>query len=177
MSSLSLVPQLLLIAWMLPLASFVFIFLTGSFLDRRGRAAGFIATAAIAGSFLLSVVAAALWFGYYPLDSNHQASAHPIRPLSGDWYTLAEFGSIKLALGYYIDALTLAMYVMVSFIATLIHIYSFGYMHEELHEVNDPQVILGDGTTLRRPGRFARFFQYLSLFGFSMLGLVIAIIS
>lgn len=174
MSSLSLVPQLLLIAWMLPLASFVFIFLTGSFLDRRGRAAGFIATAAIAGSFLLSVVAAALWFGYYPLDSNHQASSHPIRPLSGDWYTLAEFGSIKLALGYYIDALTLAMYVMVSFIATLIHIYSFGYMHEELHEVNDPQVILGDGTTLRRPGRFARFFQYLSLFGFSMLGLVIA---
>ncbi len=174
MNSLSLVPQLLLIAWMLPLASFVFVFLTGSFLDRRGRGAGFIATAAIGVSFLLSVVAAVLWFGHHPLDANHQAAGHNIRPLSGDWYTLAEFGSVKLALGYYIDALTLAMYVMVSFIATLIHIYSFGYMHEELHEVNDPQVILGDGRILRRPGRFSRFFQYLSLFGFSMLGLVIA---
>ncbi len=46
------------------------------------------------------------------------------------------------------------MFLMVTFIATLIHIYSIGYMHD------DP--------------RFPRFFAYLSLFCFSMLGLVAA---
>ena len=44
------------------------------------------------------------------------------------------------------------MFLMVTFIATLIHIYSMGYMHD------DP--------------RYPRFFTYLSLFCFSMLGLV-----
>lgn len=175
MNSLSLIPQLLFTAWMLPLASFVVVLLTGSSLERRGRVAGFIATTSIGVACLLSLAAAGIWLGHNPLGtSNPHTTAHAVIPLVGDWYTLAEFGSVKLSFGYYIDTLTLAMFVMVSFIATLIHIYSFGYMHEELHEVNDSQVTLADGSTLRRPGRFPRFFQYLSLFGFSMLGLVVA---
>ena len=40
--------------------------------------------------------------------------------------------------------------------------------------MTDPLVTLSDGRPLRRRGRFHRFFQYLSLFCFSMLGLVIA---
>jgi NADH:ubiquinone oxidoreductase subunit 5 (subunit L)/multisubunit Na+/H+ antiporter MnhA subunit len=47
-------------------------------------------------------------------------------------------------------------------------------MHEELHDVTDPEVTLADGQQLRRRGRYHRFFQYLSLFSFSMLGVVIA---
>ena len=175
MNSLSLIPQLLLIAWMLPLASFVVLLVTGSFLERHGRIAGFIATTSIGVACLLSLAAASIWLGANPLsNSSHHSAAHAVPLLVGDWYTLAEFGRVKLSFGYYIDTLTLAMFVMVSFIATLIHIYSFGYMHEELHEVEDSQVPLADGSTLRRPGRFPRFFQYLSLFGFSMLGLVVA---
>ena len=46
------------------------------------------------------------------------------------------------------------MFLMVTFIATLIHIYSMGYMRD------DP--------------RYPLFFAYLSLFCFSMLGLVAA---
>jgi len=175
MNSLSLIPQLLLIAWMLPLASFVVLLVTGSFLERHGRIAGFIATTSIGVACLLSLAAASIWLGANPLsNSSHHSAEHAVPLLVGDWYTLAEFGRVKLSFGYYIDTLTLAMFVMVSFIATLIHIYSFGYMHEELHEVEDSQVPLADGSTLRRPGRFSRFFQYLSLFGFSMLGLVVA---
>ena len=97
-----------------------------------------------------------------------------IEPVCGDWCTLAEFGALKLTIGYYIDALTVAMFCMVSLVASCIHVYSFGYMHEELEEVTDPLVALADGSPLRRRGRFHRFFQYLSLFCFSMLGLVIA---
>ena len=63
---------------------------------------------------------------------------------------------------------------MVTFIATLIHLYAIGYMHDELHAITDKEVSLSDGSYLERAGRFHRFFQYLSLFCFSMLGLVIA---
>ena len=66
------------------------------------------------------------------------------------------------------------MFVMVSLIATCIHVYSFGYMHEELEDVTDPLASTSSGKPLVRPGRFHRFYQYLSLFCFSMLGLVVA---
>ena len=32
------------------------------------------------------------------------------RTFSGDWYTLAHFGSLRLTIGYYIDALTVVMF-------------------------------------------------------------------
>ena len=97
-----------------------------------------------------------------------------IEPVVGDWYSLARFGSVDFSIGYYIDALTVLMFVMVTFIATCIHFYAYGYMHDELHEFVDHEVKLADGSHLHRPGRFHRFFQYLSLFCFSMLGIVIA---
>jgi NADH-quinone oxidoreductase subunit L len=106
--------------------------------------------------------------------AGHGLPTEPATVYTGDWYTLAQFGALKLSISYYIDALTIVMFTMVSLIATLIHFYSFGYMHEELHEVVDHEVTLADGHHLHRPGRFHRFFQYLSLFCFSMLGLVVA---
>lgn len=169
--SLEVVPQLLLVAWLLPLGSFVLLLLAGPLFDRFGRGAGLLATASIAISCGLSLFALGLWFYHRPLQGS---PSHAINPICGDWYTLAEFGRIRFTIGYYIDALTLAMFSMVSFVATFIHIYSFGYMHEELHVVRDPLVRMEDGSPLVRPGRFSRFFQYMSLFCFSMLGLVLS---
>ena len=74
---------------------------------------------------------------------------------SFDWVVLGETGSgpgLAVPLGIAVDNLSAVMFLMVTFIATLIHIYSMGYMHD------DP--------------RYPRFFTYLSLFCFSMLGLV-----
>jgi NADH-quinone oxidoreductase subunit L len=96
------------------------------------------------------------------------------RTFSGEWYTLASFGRLRLSIGYYIDALTVVMFTMVTLIASCIHLYASGYMHDELHDVTDHEVTLADGQPLHRKGRFHRFFQYLSLFCFSMLGLVVA---
>lgn len=114
-------------------------------------------------------------------DASHAAADHnnpPPEYISGDWYTLARFGegsgSLKLTIGYYIDALTVAMFCMVTLIASCVHIYAFGYMHDELHDYTDHEVHLANGEHLRRRGRFHRFFQYLSLFSFSMLGICIA---
>src|SRR5687767_16014953 len=47
-------------------------------------------------------------------------------------------------------------------------------MHDELHDITDHEVHTSAGDALHRPGRFPRFFQYLSLFCFSMLGLVLS---
>ena len=105
---------------------------------------------------------------------DHGHAAHVPHAYSGDWYTLYEGGNLKLSIGWYIDALTVLMFVVVTFIATCIHVYASGYMHDELHDVTDHEVHLSGGGHLHRPGRFPRFFQALSLFCFSMLGIVIA---
>jgi NADH-quinone oxidoreductase subunit L len=82
--------------------------------------------------------------------------------------------ALELTVGYQVDSLTVIMFLMVTFIATLIHIFSMGYMQEELAaEVEDHHVHAADGHYKRR-GRFGRFFLFLSLFCFSMLNLVLA---
>ncbi len=98
----------------------------------------------------------------------------PAPAITGDWYTLAHFGPLRLTIGYYVDALTVAMFCMVTLIASCIHVYATGYMHDELHDYTDHEVTLADGSHLTRPGRYHRFFQALSLFCFAMLGLVVS---
>jgi NADH-quinone oxidoreductase subunit L len=76
--------------------------------------------------------------------------------------------------GYYIDSLAGVMFLMVTFVATLIHVFSIGYMSDELApEVADHEVHTEHGH-LHRRGRFPRFFMFLSLFCFSMLNLILA---
>ena len=113
-------------------------------------------------------------------ESEHETEEHPSHghgekvAYTGNWWTLGTFGDKSLGINYYIDALTVAMFCMVTLIATCIHVYASGYMHDELHDWTDHEVTLENGEHLHRPGRYHRFFQYLSLFCFSMLGLVIA---
>lgn len=97
------------------------------------------------------------------------------KPISGTFYTLATFGMLEFSIDYYIDSLTLVMFVMVTLIATCIHIFALGYMSDELtDDLEDHQVHLASGKHFHRPGRFYRFFSFMSLFCFSMLGLVLA---
>ncbi|HLO10529.1 MAG TPA: NADH-quinone oxidoreductase subunit L [Desulfobacteria bacterium] len=56
--------------------------------------------------------------------------------------------------GILIDNVTAVMLLVVTIVSTLVHLFSIGYMH------GDP--------------RYSRFFAYLSIFSFSMLGLVLA---
>ncbi len=201
-------PKLLLIAWLLPLASFTVIVIGYSVPQLLGlrvryetqKYAAYIAIGAIVTGFVLSAIA---MFGYWlPAHSlaevgQHEAEAHAeegaaAEPaageethaaehnneappyVNGEFYTLGSWGSLKLTIGYYIDTLTVTMFCMVTLIASCIHIYAFGYMHDELHDYTDHEVKLEDGHHLHRRGRFHRFFQYFSLFSFSMLGICIA---
>ena len=60
-----------------------------------------------------------------------QAEA-PTSPITGTFYTLAHFGDLRISIDYYIDSLTLLMFVMVTLIATCIHVFALGYMSDEL---------------------------------------------
>lgn len=62
--------------------------------------------------------------------------------------------SFHLELGTWLDPLTAVMLMVVTIVSASVQIYSLGYMH------GDP--------------RWSRYFSYLSLFTFSMLGLVVA---
>jgi NADH-quinone oxidoreductase subunit L len=90
-------------------------------------------------------------------------------------YTNVAGKATVLYLGYRIDHLSAIMFLMVTFIATLIHIFSIGYMSDELEPiVEDHHVHVAGGGHLRRRGRFGQFFLFLSLFCFSMLNLILA---
>jgi len=63
-------------------------------------------------------------------------------------------GNLQIDFGLKLDALSLMMLLIVTGVGGAIHIYSFGYMHEDRS--------------------MSRFFACLSLFTFSMLGIVLA---
>jgi NADH-quinone oxidoreductase subunit L len=68
-----------------------------------------------------------------------------------NWLTI---GNLSVDFGLKLDALSMMMLFVVTGVGGLIHIYSYGYMHED--------------------ESMARFFAKLSLFTFSMLGIVLA---
>ncbi len=107
--------------------------------------------------------------------ATHGAGGHAGR---GEWkwdFSWIRIGNRQIRLGFYVDSLTVIMFFMITLIASAIHIFSSGYMHDELHDpVHDPLAVPPGDPPLHRQGRFPRFFTYLSLFCFSMLGLVLA---
>ena len=197
-SAESYLPVLLALAVLLPLASFFLILCFPQWMGKAGKEGGYVATLAIGSSALLSFLCLCIWLSHnWPEAAHHEpgagqtasdgaehskvgdskvepGEAHATPHYTGNYYRLGRFGKLDLSISYYIDSLTVCMFCMVCFIATLIHIYAMGYMHDELHDFEDHEVSLADGGHLVRPGRYHRFFQYLSLFCFSMLGLVLA---
>ena len=73
---------------------------------------------------------------------------------NADIYTWMTVGTLKMTVGFQIDALSAMMMCVVTFVSLMVHIYTIGYMAED------------EG--------YNRFFSYISLFTFSMLMLVMA---
>lgn len=71
---------------------------------------------------------------------------------NGTIYTWGESGSFQFNIGFLIDQLTVYMMLVVTFVSTVVHIYSMGYM---AHDDGDQ-----------------RFFSYVSGFTFMMLMLI-----
>ena len=134
----------------LPLAGFAVLLLAG---PRLGEPrAGWLATAASAGSFLLTLIT---FGGLLALDSADGGGAGG---RGGRWFvsTLFEWmplGGLEVDAALLVDPLSMTMALFVTGVGTLIHLYSVGYMH------GDP--------------KYSKFFLYLNLFLFSMLMLVL----
>jgi NADH-quinone oxidoreductase subunit L len=81
--------------------------------------------------------------------------ANGFHPAEGETYvTWLNIGGLQVDFGLKLDTLSLMMLLIVTGVGGAIHIYSFGYMHADRS--------------------MARFFACLSLFTFSMLGIVLA---
>src|SRR5882724_2999348 len=150
---------LLIIATLLPLASFTLLVFVGK---RMGKPlAGIVGTTAIALSFLCSILAMMSWVsgGTYtpPGESTslkYGMGEQPINiPMSWVPAGYAAGKTTFLKVGIYVDSLTIVMFAMITLVASLVHVFSLAYMADDK--------------------RFPRFFTYLGLFCFSMLGLVL----
>jgi NADH-quinone oxidoreductase subunit L len=109
-----------------------------------GRSAGWIATGAIALSFLSSIGALVMLLGE-PGDA---------RQLTSSLWDYASAAGLDIKLGILVDPLSVYMCLVVSGVSMLIHLYSVSYLTSDRG--------------------FARYFSYLNFFVFSMLLLVLA---
>ena len=132
------------LAWLipaLPLAGFLFLVVAGRRLGEPW--AGWVATAAVAGSFLAGV---AVFVG---LVREPAEERHFVQTLF-EWIPT---GGLDVDFALLVDPLSMTMVLFVTGVGALIHMYAIGYMHGDAH--------------------FSKFFVYLNLFVFSMLMLVL----
>ena len=132
----------LIIGWLLPFLGFWVLVFFGR---RIGEPkAGIFSSGLMITSALIALVSAVQW-----IAMDHAGAAGLFVPIP--WVYI---GGQLINVGIRVDSLTIVMNVMVTVVASVIFVYSIGYM--------------------RGDKRFSRFFTYLNLFGFSMLGLVLA---
>jgi len=131
----------------LPYAGFLLLWLFGRGLSRRGVDA--IGVGSVGLSALFAILVAASFIGSSPVGS----------PLPGQSYTQLLWNWMRVdgfqpQVAFYLDALSLIMMLVVSFVGLLILVYSTQFMEGE------------EG--------YSRFFAYMDLFLGSMLTLVLA---
>ncbi|MFN3706080.1 MAG: NADH-quinone oxidoreductase subunit L [Thermoflexales bacterium] len=130
--------------WLVPLPPIVAFGLIALFFNRHRQTSSTIAVVSMITSAVLSFI---VFFNVWQLKDLGKA---PIRST----FPWLPTGDTVFNIGVGVDPLGATFLFMVPLVASLIFIYSTGYM------ANDP--------------RYTRFFAYLSLFGGSMMGLVVS---
>jgi len=125
-----------------PLAGFVVLVAAGRRLGDPW--AGWVATAAVLGAFVVACISLAGLLGE-PASARH---------FSADYFSWITVGGLQVKVGILLDPLSMTMCMFVTGVSALIHLYSIGYMRD------DPE--------------YPKFFVYMNLFVFSMLLLVLA---
>ena len=110
--------------------------------------AGVLGTTGLAAITLLSYMTAFLYFGSGRINGVFP----PLVPFNVEWLRFTEY--LHIDLGILLDPISVMMLVVITTVSLMVHIYSLGYMRGEKG--------------------FQRYYAFLSLFTFSMLGLVVA---
>jgi NADH-quinone oxidoreductase subunit L len=135
--------------WILAILFFAFI-IVGLFGNRlKPILAGSISTIAI---IFTAVISYATAYQYFFKAGMVDGRYIMMIPFQYEWLKFAD--TLAINMGIMIDPISVMMMVVVTTISSMVHIYSFGYMKGEKG--------------------FERYYAFLSLFSFSMLGLVMA---
>src|SRR5450755_4156910 len=132
---------------LLPLVVFLILGLFGRKYFKTSS--GPIGVATILISTLLSLYAA---YQYFFIDGKINGVFIKIIALKYTWLQFSP--NVSIDMGILLDPISVMMIVIVSFISLMVHIFSLGYMKGE--------------------ERLATYYAFLSLFTFSMLGLVVS---
>jgi NADH-quinone oxidoreductase subunit L len=130
-----------------PLLMFFVLGLVGSKMSHR--AAGIAGTVGMAVAAVLSYAAA---LRYFFAEGKVDGVFQKITACSVEWLRFSD--KLHIDLGVLLDPISVMMLVVITTVSLMVHIYSLAYMHGEKG--------------------FQRYYALLSLFSFSMLGLVVA---
>lgn len=135
-----------LLILVLPLAGFFILGLLGSRL--KPDVAGIAGTT---GLFIITVLSFLTAYQYFSAP-NPDGEFESLEIYNVLWLTFTD--QLQIHLGILLDSLSVMMLVVITSVSLMVHIYSLGYMRGEKG--------------------FQRYYAFLSLFTFSMLGLVVA---
>ena len=130
---------------LIPAIAFVLIILFGRRLPKGGSEIG------IASMLAALVIAAGATYQW--IDRVRSSHGEEVEPVIRDW-TWWESGGVRFGIGQHIDGLAIMALLLVSFISTLVQIYSVEYV--------------------RGDRRYTHFFASITLFSAGMLGMVLA---
>ncbi|MDR3365680.1 MAG: NADH-quinone oxidoreductase subunit L [Prevotellaceae bacterium] len=130
-----------------PLLMFLVLGLAGGKMSHR--AAGVAGTLGMAVATALSYAAA---FRYFFVEGKVDGVFQKIASFSVEWLRFSD--KLHIDLGVLLDPISVMMLVVITTVSLMVHVYSLAYMHGEKG--------------------FQRYYALLSLFSFSMLGLVVA---
>lgn len=137
-----------LVPWVVffPLIGLIINLLVGRRLSEK--VSGAIASLASGASFVVACL----------LLASLQKHSEAVIVRLAEWIRI---GTLSVDWAFRVDTLSVTMMLVVAGVGTLIHIYSIGYMHEDVRFQGDPT-------------RYSRFFIYLNLFIVMMMVLVSA---
>ena len=131
----------------LPVLSFLVLALAG--MKMPHRVAGTIGTLSLGAVAVLSYLTA---FNYFSAPRTAEGLYPTLTPWNIEWLPFTS--SLHIDMGILLDPISVMMLVVITTVSLMVHVYSLGYMHGEKG--------------------FQRYYAFLSLFSFSMLGLVVA---
>jgi NADH-quinone oxidoreductase subunit L len=135
--------------WLLLIPFMMFIVLGLAGHKLKPKLSGLMGTAGLAIITVLSyIIAYSYFFGTPKTEGTYQ----PVLAFNTTWLQFTD--KLHIDIGVLLDPISIMLLIVVTTVSLMVHIYSIGYMNGERG--------------------FERYFAFLSLFTFSMLGLVVA---
>lgn len=134
----------------IPLAVFLFLGIVGVVMSRK--AAGIVGILGMGTTMTLAYIVAFTYFFSGSPDFIVDGIRQQFQVFDVTWLAFTQDLVVKI--GFLLDPISALMLIVITTISFMVHLYSWGYMEHE-------------------PG-FQRYYAFLSLFSFSMLGLVVA---